>query len=891
MQVDVKFKRRPLAVALFSLMAMPSWAQDLAAPAEDAAAEGVEEVVVTGRQQSGAQAVFEERLEQPFAAELLDAEQIIRTGDSNVSIALTRVTGVTLLDNKYVYVRGLGERYSSTLLNGASVPSPELTRNVLPLDMIPSSVVQTLKVQKAYSADLPAHFGGGTVDVRTKTVPEEFLWSASLGTGTNFSGHDGLTYASQGRPSALPKALLDGVKQYQGNISINNIADILDTDGGSPTAAELKNAEGLNRELAVALNRSVEIRHQRLAPDRAASMSLGDAFELTDDLTLGAQVNYSHDSKWRNKDQVKRSVGSPDDNRVNIRRSSEDSRTLAALIVGAKYQDEHSLQASYYDISSVQDEARISEGFDGSNYTPEKGLRSATYDTRYEDRQLEVAQISAEHQVPFLSWNFLQAPSLSWFYSDAQARNDIPNRTSIRADDTLDIASGKLVSSQLSPAASMATFEFLNLRDDVESFGWDAKAPLAWGDRTLDLTGGYRYNDKIREYYGYTASLSARGNSTEVLSGGVSRVLSDSHLRDLNNRFELTMGGGFGTESYIAAEITKGSYGQFDLKWNEAWRVTGGVRYETHTRALLPVDLLDYSGQWVQKLNRDLVEKPESFARIDDGWYPALAVTHSVPEFMGAETFQLRGSFSQTTVRPDLREMSDVSYVDTEINKRVRGNPNLKASNLDHFDIRAEWLYEDGDNMTATVFYKNVKDPIESTNLPGSDDDVILTFENALDGSLYGVELEGLKNLPYGFFISGNLTLSDSQITSPDGVGYTNAERPMTGQSQYVVNTQLGFDSEDERHSAALVYNYFGERLFFAARSVGGYQDAYEQPFHSLDATYSFFFDEQLSFKVKMANLLDQERSFEQEDLQGRAVEILRQSVGTSLSADVKFTY
>src|SRR5690606_38816343 len=120
-------------------------------------------------------------------------------------MALLRVTGVTIKDNQYVYVRGLGERYSSVQLNGAAVPSPELTRNVLPLDIIPSSIVENLKVQKSYSPDLPAHFGGGNVDIRTKSIPEEFVFEMSIETGTNSdSSSDGLSYRSGGSADTLP---------------------------------------------------------------------------------------------------------------------------------------------------------------------------------------------------------------------------------------------------------------------------------------------------------------------------------------------------------------------------------------------------------------------------------------------------------------------------------------------------------------------------------------------------------------------------------------------------------------------------------------------------------------------------------------------------------------
>ncbi|HSX49714.1 MAG TPA: TonB-dependent receptor plug domain-containing protein, partial [Cellvibrio sp.] len=174
-----------ISAASLSFVANSILAQETeqAAPAIDAPA--LEEMLVTGRQQSGAQSLIQERMEDAFAAELMGSDQIARTGDTSVAAALTRVTGVTLNQGRYVYVRGLGERYASVQLNGAQVPSPELTRNVLPLDIIPSSIVDSLKIQKAYSPDLPGHFGGGNVDIRTKNVPEEFVFDLTIGTGTN----------------------------------------------------------------------------------------------------------------------------------------------------------------------------------------------------------------------------------------------------------------------------------------------------------------------------------------------------------------------------------------------------------------------------------------------------------------------------------------------------------------------------------------------------------------------------------------------------------------------------------------------------------------------------------------------------------------------------------
>ncbi|WP_286049614.1 TonB-dependent receptor plug domain-containing protein [Rheinheimera sp. KL1] len=158
-----------LALAATASM-MPVLAQEtLAKTTEDN--KEVERIEVSGRLMSSAASAAAERREQPYVAELLGMEQISRAGDSNAATALRRVTGLTLVKDKFIYVRGLGERYSSTLLNGAMVPSPDPTRNVIPLDMFPAGIIESLVVQKAYSPELPAAFGGGSVNIRTSSIP------------------------------------------------------------------------------------------------------------------------------------------------------------------------------------------------------------------------------------------------------------------------------------------------------------------------------------------------------------------------------------------------------------------------------------------------------------------------------------------------------------------------------------------------------------------------------------------------------------------------------------------------------------------------------------------------------------------------------------------------
>jgi hypothetical protein len=178
--------RSMLAVAAASAagVAVPAGAQEEVAEVGTPGG-GIEEVVVMGRQLSSAEEVMQERMELDVVAELVGAEQIARVGDSTVSLALRRLPAVTLVGDQYIYVRGLGERYSSTTVNGAYVPSPDLTRNVIPLDLFPAEIVETLSIQKGYSPEQPAAFGGGSVDIRTRAIPDEPVLVFQVGTGWN----------------------------------------------------------------------------------------------------------------------------------------------------------------------------------------------------------------------------------------------------------------------------------------------------------------------------------------------------------------------------------------------------------------------------------------------------------------------------------------------------------------------------------------------------------------------------------------------------------------------------------------------------------------------------------------------------------------------------------
>ena len=218
----------------------------------------LEEVVVFAKLKSAADDVIVERLESAVVADIIDAETIGRIGDSTVASALRRVPGVTLVDDKYVFIRGLGERYSNSLLNGAVIPSPDLTRNVIPLDIFPTSILKSIAVKKSYSAEMPAAFSGGLIDIRTRSIPDQFTFTVEVGSKQNIDTHgDVLSYSGGSDDSlgtddgtrGLSSELMSAVNMYGGSLGAINILNRINLGDGTKTLAD---AEAINRNSSTA---------------------------------------------------------------------------------------------------------------------------------------------------------------------------------------------------------------------------------------------------------------------------------------------------------------------------------------------------------------------------------------------------------------------------------------------------------------------------------------------------------------------------------------------------------------------------------------------------------------------------------------------------------------
>lgn len=861
----------------------------------------IEEVVAVYRLLSAAESLTNERINLPFSADFLGAEAMTRAGDPNIAAALRRVPGLTLVDGKFVYVRGLGERYSSVTVNGAAVPSPDLTRSVIPLDLFPTSIVESIKIQKSPSPDQPSSFGGGQIDVRTTSIPNDVVASLRLSAGFNeLSDGNGITYPGPATP--LPQAIAEAIPAYNGNIEIENIARVLRQQDANLTRNQsITDATDIHQGLIDSLNTNIGIVENSLDPDLDARLALGNSWDLGDSWRFGVLANATYNENWRNENQRREAVGNPDDNYFDIDNTVYEERTVATLDVGFEYAGLHTLEISGYKLRNDADQATIARGFDANNEIVDLD-QAIRYSTRFEQRELEFTQIRGEHAFldsPILRPIFDAAPFLEqlevdWFYSDSTATTDIPNETLVQASAVLN-PDLSVQSTQISGQSAAGRFSFLDLNDDLESWGANFDLPLETENLRHTVSAGWWNSKKARSYYGHNVALNAAGVQSSVLSGTPGDVFTRDNLT-VANGFNLTLDAGIGTESYLAAQKVDAAYAMWDTEIGSDWRVTLGGRWENYQQAVLPVNLLDFSGAFIFGLQELLRDPDQRLAVSEDDVFASFAVTRSSEGLLGSDQFQLRFSYGETIVRPDLREVAGtldfpVFYLDPEIDVRIAGNPLVKSSPIDNFEFRGEFYYGSGDNFSVSLFYKDIDSPIERIRAVGTDDNVVLTFDNAQSGEVYGVEFEGLKQLWRGMFVSANVTLSDSDLTFGDEALFnvTNQSRRLTGHSKYVANATLGYDSDNGKHAAYLNFNVFGKRIF--AAGVEGIDDAYEQPFDSLGLVYKYFPRDRIEITASLDNILDDETEFTQVNASGQEANIIVQQVGRSFSLAGRWSF
>ena len=829
--------RRKLLVAciasVISTMATAQQEQDagLSAPIASPRAPQIEEISVIG------QFVPDEKRSTDAISSVVGQQQFERSGDSNIAESLKRVAGLSTVGGKFVYVRGLGERYSTTLLNGAILPSPEPINRVVPMDLFPTAVLESVLVQKTYSAQYPSEFGGGVLQMRTRKSTDEFFWnlSSSLSMTQDVTFKDGFT---------LP----GGDKDWLGY-----------DDGFREAPGPLQQATAGGRELRVlspftgvgvpleelqTIGRSFNNQYtpgvESVPANVDMSTSLGNFHELNDQgmkLNYLAAVDYSN--SW-DTNVIERNTWVPGSNGLTqyegmTYTGTENLIDISAIATaGLDLDFNHNIRATSVLLRKTSDTASRTFGF------TEAASENLITEVEWVERELLSNQLQGDHYFP----DFFEA-TVNWRYSHIKAERDAPDTRIFRYD-------GGEFSSRVD--GNLRTFAVLD--DTADEFGLDL-AMTFYGPLNSVITPqiGYVRSEKERtseiRRYGF-AFAGALANNPALLVKPLEEILAPQNIAPNGFQIrEITRP----TDNYVASNELDAYYAEVELNFNDRFRFTLGGREE----------------QFFQNANTFDLFRPGVAvdARLEQrAFLPAASAT-----FIHYD-HQFRLAYSETVSRPDFRELSPAAFTNPVTGKEIIGNPNLKITDITNYDFRWEWYFAFSDYMSLGFFYKEFENPIEASIL--SPVDQVSTYINAASAENQGIEYELYKRLDFlpdgfmnnigeDFYIQTNVAFIDSNVRiRPEDQGVlTTTNRPLQGQSDWLFNFQLGYEPISGT-TATLLYHYFGDRI--AQVGIEGAPDFIEEGFNELNFIFIRELTERFSLTFKARNILDERSRILQED-------------------------
>jgi hypothetical protein len=818
----------------------------------------VEEFVVLSPKVRGSIAsVVSEEKEAVAISSYLSAEQITEKGDSTAAGALRRVTGITLIDGRDVYVRGLGERYSNIEMNSMPLPSPNPLSRTVPLDIFPAGVISSVKIQKSGTADIPASFGGGYIDIRTKeSIKDNYIkvWAEGKGNTNTFDD----TYTHEGGGTDW-LGLDDGYREIDGDI-LNSARVVV----GQPIKGlTTKNftEEQLSQFTQDFVNRDYNVYQEKQPPGFALGVEVsGSRSGDFSKFSLFGYYKYETGSTSRTEDyynyRFQQGTGQLEQDPVQygeILKSLTEYEQVAFLNLGYTYEQVLRLQYTFLFTLNAENVTRIVDGILGSN--DEDMTR---YYLDWEERTLYVDQLSGAVDYEL----FGNDTNFGFGFEYARAELYQPNNYNYtfmnEGEPYLNHKISNNIATRLETNDRVIAFFVKN------KFHFD----LLSSEDALEL-GVYSYS-KERDSMQDRFFLRKVGAGTIVddreMTGTIEDVY-DTYVRpDIPyEERSLVVDQLFLPADHYDAEVDElDYYVSVLLKPFKKVEVLAGFRH---------VDLSQVVYQYVEDRNNPDVSKRRLIQRVPEeltvnDFFPSLAVKYSLDD-NDIVDFAL----SKTFIVPDLREFTSGSYSHPYEVATIIGNPDLVNTDIYSIDLKYGHYFSGIQSIKCGVFFKYLVDPIEDALLQTSSLP-IYTFINTDFATLYGVEIDGRKDFSFihssvkNYYISGNFSYTKSEVTLTEEQEaiYTSNQRELQGLSPIVVNVTLGYDSK--RRSVTLSYNKMGKRI----RKVGvidgesRYPDQYEDPAASLDFVWIENFRNGISLRAKINNILQQETVWTQGD-------------------------
>ena len=788
------------------------------------------EVSITARKNLESERALQvERQKATLAIENLGAKEMSIKGIGNVQEGVKQITGISIADAGQLIVRGLGDRYSTTTLNGLPIASPNPDNKLIPLDLFPSSTVQNITVSKVYDASVFADYSGAHIDINTKENVADDFFNVSFNVGGAFNTM-GKDFYQMDRDGTLFKT--PSLDEAIYNMELREFDEYVKTHNIFKT--------------------SFDVDKKKTLPQFGGNIGFGKNFDIKDQ-TLSLLMSFSASNETQNiYDAVYKTLEASTGEAQND--FTYDEYTTALKLAGLAsasftLREADRIGYSFFYARNASDSYENRQGMDAEDHSL-AGSNNVTHIYTLQNHQLNGLHHLGNQ------WE------LTWGGSYSKTSSEEPDRRQVMYTRNED---GTYSLFKLNRQETMRYYG--NLTEDEWVGGIAAK--YNWKENDF-VRFGFSYKDKNRDYMGTRFFYNINKlnvNVDNIYHPG--EYLNQENIENgtiaINRRMQ-------SHDTYRAGMDIYAAYASTDFHPLASLLVNVGLRYEM-------------SKQWVEYA----IEGDQKYQRRRDldkhDLFPTVNLKYSIND-----KNSLRFSLSRTVTRPSFIEMAPFLYQESYGSAQIRGNEDLKNGYNYNLDIRYERFGENGDMFSATAYYKHLDNPIERIQrLNGGA--TMYSFQNADQGMAAGLEVELRKQLVKDLRLGANVSYMYTNVKLPQGGAYTNKERSLQGASPILLNADLAYSprfGEERQLNLALLYNLQGKRIHAVGVSQLG--DVHQMPVHTMNFNAGYNFNSHFSINLQVKDLLNRAMVFKQEvPMTGAEVVVEEYKEGTSF--EVGFSY
>ncbi|GAB6282847.1 MAG: TonB-dependent receptor [Ignavibacterium sp.] len=818
----------------------------------------LEEVVVTAEALRNSEANILKIQKNSFnIVDGISAELISKNNSSDGTDVLKSMTGVTISEGKFAYIRGVSDRYNNTLLNGSSLPSTEPEKRSFSYDIFPANLIENVITAKTFTPDNPADFSGGLVQIKTVEFPTNLLFDFSVSTSYNtqttlksFTNYNG------GNTDWL--GIDDGTRDLPSII-----------DGTTVVPGNFKDNPEKIQEIGKSFNNNWGIKNEKAPINGNFKLSFGNKYDFGKDDLLGFIASLTYSSSFNNKD-IERNLYDFEGPRVLFNGSNYSQNIMwgGLLNISYKFSPNHKISLKNIYNRNSDNETTQLEGRD--NYNSQ--LRKSTA-LRFVSRSLFSSQLIGENYI-----NLFNGVKIDWMGNYSKSTREEPDarvyyywKDALETDQ--DINPWRFL---MDP--SFAYRFYGNLDDKSYGGSTDIKLNFFENRNLPTIKVGILLDKKERNFdarfFGFRNKPG--GNFVQedsILQGNVDQIFTQENI---NPQFIEVVETTRPSDKYDSRQDLFASYLMSDFTFIEKFKMVIGFRYE-------------YSNQ--KLYSSTTTNAPVNISHKYNDILPSVNLTYLL-----SQNVNVRLAYSKTLARPEFRELAPFSYFDFISYETVQGNPNLKRSLINNYDFRIEYYSSATELIAVSLFYKNFKDPIEEVLTAASQFNPVRSFTNALEANNYGLELEVRRSFGFiselfqNFSFVGNLSLIHSEIKLAENgtPGFQESKRAMQGQADFILNTGLYYDNYNQGFSASIVYNRVGEKI--AKAGFANLGDVVEKPRDQIDISLSQKLLNHLNIKFIAKDILAQDHLFIQKSPLGDKV-FNRDTVGRNYSIGLSYQF